>query len=429
MTTTKETPVIAELAHDLQTGLGRTSIPDFDRLPIIGMASILALHIKGLGAIEYGVLRQVSDHFFDIPAVALPQVLEVLEEIEYLTLIKSGKSIKTVIPSVPHFDSVYLRIDEYLSNETLTEHEQLAIAILGELTNKPEKRDALFGRLGAEKKLFNRCESIVSESGLVLSKRARGQDILISPIYFADNLDKLVDMAAAGGATRVERVLKLIGQSQGWPLSMIEKQGEVAGTKISIDELNILKSMVADGVLKPPSINRPNASSELFVFTPRPGSARLNAGNREVYERAMGLVAAIRKGQLLPEQYRIKSPTAILGALRDRKFIRTNSEAPHQYRNLVSLRVGKLVDTGGGRSQLELIDTPENLRAIDEALSLVKTGQMSQSSVDESARIALSQDETYVQSVVSSTNFRSSSKLVLKPDEQHEVDQLLLDLK
>jgi hypothetical protein len=428
---TNKSQAIAELAHDLQTGLGRTSIPDFDRLPIVGMASILALHIKGLGAIEYGVLRQVSDHFFDIPAVALPQVLDVLEEIEYLTLIKSGKSIKTIIPSVPHFDSVYVKIDEYLSNETLTEHEQLAIAILGELTNKPEKRDTLFGRLGAEKKLFKRCENIVSESGLVLSKRARGQDILVSPIYFADNLDALVDMAAAGGATRVERVLKLIGQSQGWPLSVIEKRGEVDGTKISSEELNILKSLVADGVLKPPSINRPNSTSELFVFTPRPGNKRLNAGNREVYERAMGLVAAVRKGQLLPEpeQYRIRSPTAILSALRDKKYIGTNSEASHQYRNLVSLRVGKLVNTSGDRFQLQLIDTPENLRAIDEALSLVRTGQMSQSSVDDGARIALSQDETYVQSVVSSSKFRASEKLALKPDEQQEVDQLLLDLK
>jgi hypothetical protein len=226
--TIKNPQAIAELAHDLQTGFGRTSIPDFDRLPIVGMASILALHIKGLGAIEYGVLRQVSDHFFDIPAVALPQVLDVLEEIQYLSLIKSGKSIKSVIPSVPHFDSVYTGIGEYLSNESLTEHEQLAISILGELANKPEKRDALFGRLGAETKLFNRCENIALESGLVLTKRARGQDILVSPIYFADNLDALVDIAAAGGAKRVERILRLIGKSQGWPLSMIEQRGEVA---------------------------------------------------------------------------------------------------------------------------------------------------------------------------------------------------------
>ncbi len=420
---------LAELAHDLQTGLGRTSIPDFDRLPIIGMASILALHIKGLGAIDYNVLRQVSDHFFDIPAVALPQVLEVLHEIEYLTLIKSGKTIKTVIPSVPHFDSVYTGIGEYLSNETLTEHEELATSILSELTNKPEKRDTLFSHLGAETKLFKRCESIVSESGLVLTKRARGHDILVSPIYFADNLDALVDAAAAGGASRIERILKLVGQSQGWPLSIIEQRMEVAGSKISIDELNILKTLVADGVLKPPSIKRPNATSELFVFTPRPGKTRLNAGNREVYERAMGLVAAVRKGQLLPEQYKIRSPTAILGALRDRKYIGTNSEASHQYRNLVNLRVGTLVNTGGDRFKLQLIETPENLRAIEEAISLVKTGQMSQSSVDGDAQIALQQDETYVQSVVSSSSFRASTKLALKPDEQHEVDQLLLDLR
>lgn len=420
--------VIAELAHDLQTGLGRMSVPDFDQLPIVGMASILALHIKGLGEIEYGILRQVSDHYLDIPAVALSQVLYLLEEIGYLSLTTSGKTIKSIIPSVPHFDSVYSGIGEYLSNQTLTEHEQLATAILGELANKPEKRDTLFSKLGPEQKLFNRCENIVTESGLVISKRARGRDILVSPIYFADNLDALIDLAAAGGASRVERVLRLIGQSQGWPLSMIIQKGEIAGQSIDAHELNILKSLVADGVLKPPSVIRPNSTSELFVFTPRPGNVRLNAGNREVYERAMGLVAAVRKGQLLPEQYKIRSPAALLGALRDRKYIATNSEAPHQYRNLVNLRVGKLVNTSGDKFELQLIETPENMRAINEAISLVKTGQMSQSSVDEGARIALSQDETYVQSVVSASKFRVSEKLVLLPEDQHEVDQLLLDL-
>ncbi|MCK9200810.1 MAG: hypothetical protein M0P59_08595 [Gallionella sp.] len=421
--------IIAELAHDLQSGLGRTSIPDFDRLPIVGMASILALHIKGLGEIDYAVLRQVSDHFFDIPAIALPQVLDLLAEIEYLSLIKDGKSIKKVIPSIPHFDSVYSGIGEYLSNESLTEHEQLAISILDELSGKPEKRDALLGRLGAETKLFGRCEQIVSVSGLVLSKRARGQDILVSPTYFADNLDKLADIAAAGGARRVERILKLIGQVQGWPLSLIEKQLEVAGEKIGSDELNILKALISDGILKPPSINRPNAATELFVFTPRPGNIRLNAGNRNIYERAMGLVAAVRKGQLMEERYRIKYPIALLNKLKERKWIGANSEAPHQYRSLVDLHVGRLVKTSGDMFQLHLIDTPENIRAVDEAVSLLRTGQMSQSAVDDDARIALSQDETYVQSIVSASKFRASEKIILQPDEQKEIEQLLLDLR
>jgi hypothetical protein len=31
-----------------------------------------------LGEIKYGVLKQVADHFFDIPSMVLPSVLEVL---------------------------------------------------------------------------------------------------------------------------------------------------------------------------------------------------------------------------------------------------------------------------------------------------------------------------------------------------------------
>ena len=73
---------------------------------------------------------------------------------------------------------------------------------------------------------------------------------------------------------------------------MIEKQAALNGTKLSSDELSLLLGLVSDGVLKPPSIERPNKKAEHFVFTPRPGKIRLNATNREIYERAMGLVAA-----------------------------------------------------------------------------------------------------------------------------------------
>lgn len=105
----------AELAHDLQIGIARTSIPDFQQLPFIGMASILAIHIKGLGEIDYGILRQVADHFFDIPAMVLEQPLRILAEVGYVALVTEGKTIKKVIPSVPHFDSVYAGIGVYLA--------------------------------------------------------------------------------------------------------------------------------------------------------------------------------------------------------------------------------------------------------------------------------------------------------------------------
>lgn len=417
----------AELAHDLQLGIARTSVPDYDEMPMIGMAGILAIHLRGLGEIDYQVLRQVSEYFFDIPAMVLDRPLRILEEVDYVTLVSSGKSIKKVVPNIPHFDSVYSGLGTYLAAQHLTEHEEVSLAILAELSNKPEKRDALFGRLGADKQVFTRCESIATDGGIVVSKRARGQDILVSPAYFADSLDSLAGIAAAGGASRIARLIELVKQTQGWPLSLIATTGEINGSKISKEDFAILNQLLSDGVMKPPSIERPNNTTEHFVFTPKPGSARLSAGNREIYERAMALVAAMRKGQLLPEAFRIKFPSAMLTKLRDYKKIGANSEASHQYKSLVALRVGRLVKAGYGH-EFHLIDTPENMAAINEALTLLRGGSSALSNVQDEARIALTQDEHYVQSLVASKKLREVKKPTLSAEGQLEVEQLLLGI-
>src|ERR1700685_3937211 len=206
---------VAEFAHDLQTGLARTDVPQFDRLPIVGMASIIALHIRGLGEIPYDVLRQVADHYFDVPSIALPEVLRVLEEIDYVQLIsRSPTSIQNVIPQVPHFRSVHEGLGEYVASIDLTEHEQLCVAILNELSTKAEKRDALLGKLGAENVAFASCENIVVAGGLVIPKRVRGHSILVSPAYFADNLDALAELAATGRSPRIERLIELFRSYQ-----------------------------------------------------------------------------------------------------------------------------------------------------------------------------------------------------------------------
>jgi hypothetical protein len=295
------------------------------------------------------------------------------------------------------------------------------------LSEKPEKRDAIFGRLGADRATFDRSEKIVTHGGLVVPKRARGQAILVSPTYFADSLDHLADMAAAGNSKRIQKLLQMLKSAQGWPLSVVIQSGEINGTKLDAVEMQLLKSLVADGILRPPTIER-TGGKEHFIFTPRPGKTRLDAANREIYERAMALVAAVRKGQLLPDRYRIRYPVALLSKLRDQKVIGASSEAAKQYKALASLRVGKLVKTQGDMYQFQLIDTEENRKAVDEAIALIETGAMSQGSVKEEARIALQQDEKYVQSLVAAHKFREIEKPQLDEEGKREVEQLLLGL-
>lgn len=420
----------AEYAHDLEVGLARQSVPEFESLPVIGMAAKLALNLRGLGEIDAAVLRQVADYYFDIPANVLPRALDILEEIEYVQLIKEGRTTKKVTPSIPHFSSIYGGLGEYLGTIELTEHEEVAIAVLNELKNKPEKRDALANRLGAEAAVFKRVETLSTTGGLVLSKRARGQDILLSPVYFSDNLDALATQAASGGAKSIERLLKLLTTAQGWPLSLILQRGEINGTKLTAQEILLLQELVADGILKPPSLhNTVTQANEFFIFTPRPGKLRLDGARREIYERTMALVAAVRKGQLLPIAFRIWNPVALLSKLRSQKWIGASSEAAHQYKNLVALRVGRLEKIGGDRQRFVLNDYPENLQAVDDAIALFQSGASPSSATSQDAQIALQRDETFIQSIIASNKLKAVERPSLDAEGKAELEQLLLDLR
>jgi hypothetical protein len=94
---------IAEFAYDLHAGLSAHQVPEFDELHRIGMAATLAIHIKGLGEIEYEVLRKVSDHFMSIPSIALGEVLRVLNEVGFVKLVERGAKNRTHRPQYSGF--------------------------------------------------------------------------------------------------------------------------------------------------------------------------------------------------------------------------------------------------------------------------------------------------------------------------------------
>jgi len=420
---------VAEFAFDLHAGLSGHQITEYDDLYTVGMAATLAIHIKGLGQIDYEVLRKVSDHFMAIPSIALEKVLRVLDEIGFVRLVESGRRIEQVIPNIPVFDDVYEQVGAFASSELhLNEHENATLEILGALQNAPRHRDGLRDRLGIDKSVFDQCLKITSASGIVSEQVARGRPMLVSPFYFADNLDGLVDAAVASGANTIQSVLKKIKDNQGWPLSLVAKTGEIGGIKLDERERSLVTKLASEGIIRPPTV-RFGEASESFVFTPRPGIARLNASNREVYERAMALISAVRKGQLLPEKYRIRSPLHILKALRERGFLKSNSDAKLQYQNLVVMRVAQLREVQSGRWQLHLLNTDENKAALNLAIDLLSTGALAGMEVDHEARIALSKGEEYVQSLISASELKRRQRQIVSQEAEEEYGQLLLKLE
>lgn len=416
---------LVELSYDIQSGLGNLEVPDFDSMRTMGMAATLAMHLRGLPEIEYDVLRKVSDYFFSIPSFALKESLQILAEIEYVQIITKSQKIISVIPDVPRFQDLYEGVGNYFTFSQLNEHEQGTLLILAELQTKPANKDKLISCTGIDLPMFKRCMDIGTQGNYLKEFRARGRNIIASPFYFSDNLDELVDLSVQVGSNDISTVLDIIKNNQGWPLSLIEKRLELGGHILTVSQKNILNHLCSEGILKPPSIEF-KATKETFVFTPRPGGARLDSANREIYERAMALVACVRKGQLLAEQYRIRMPVKILETLRDKGYIGSNSEAANQYRNLVFVKVGFLKHAGGDRYEFHLNKTEENVAALTLAINLLRTGEMSSLDVNHDARLALSKDEKYIQSIISSAELKKRKQVALDTEAANQFEQLIL---
>ncbi|MFA0543071.1 hypothetical protein [Vibrio sp. 10N.222.52.B7] len=418
---------LVELSYDIQSGLGNTNVPDFDSLRTMGMAATLAIHLRGMPEVNYEILRKVSDHYFNIPALALKEALSILAEIEYVRLNTKGIKILTVIPQVPRFKDLYEGVGDFFTFSDLNEHEQGTLVILSALQNKPENRDRIISSTGIDAKLMKRCVEIGNHGHYFKEYRTRGKDFLASPFYFADNLDGLVDMSAKSGADDISVVLQVIKDNQGWPLSLIQTRAELGGKKLTDTQKHLLVQLCTEGILKPPSIKFKD-TSETFIFTPRPGNARLDTMNREIYERAMALVSCVRKGQLLAEKFKIKMPVRILETLRDRGCIGSSSEAESQYRNLVFLKVGSLKQINGDRYQFVLNRTEENIEALDLAINLLRTGELANLDVHKEAQLALSKDETYIQSIISSAELKKRESISINHEANEQFEQLLLGL-
>lgn len=428
MTQSIQSSIIVARCHEIQTALASRNVPEYDELSIIGMAVKVAFHIRGLPLVDYETLKLVCSSFLDIPSFVLERVIKLLAEIEFVYVQQEGKTIRALLPNVPYYESLYSGIGEYVENESaFSETEQLTLTIVDKLAAAPENLDRLRNQLGADNNLFTRNVEIGTQGRFLYVHRHRGRDIAINPTYFSENSEIFADHVAATNSSQVASVLSSLRQFQGWPLNLIAENSRIGTIDIDPDQIRLLERLAQDGIVKPPTIVTQHAGENHFIFTPTPNATNLSPMKREVYEKAMAIVAAIRQGQLLPAKYAIRSPSAVLYRLKtDLKLSKATTEFSQQYRNLVHLRVGQLVSVGNGYHEFRIIDTPDNREALDIAYDLVTSGEVSGLEVDDDARKALQSDHKYVESLVASAKLRDRQTIELPAEKAFELETLLL---
>lgn len=419
----------AEFAGDIQSGLGSYEVGDFDDLRTIGMAASLAVQLRGLPEIDYSVLQQVSAARFDIPTLSLNPVVRLLSEVGMVRLVESGKSILKVDPQVPYFEDVYQTIGSVADEYKFTETEQAMVRIMAELFQRPENKDRLLNRTGIDQPMMDRCLEIGEQSGLITNQRARGRSILISPVYFADNASGLADLIAKSGSDDFKVVMEILTQHQGWPLEMVLKQSAIAGKTLTPVQVELIRMLATENMLKPPTIEIGQASIP-FLFTPRPGAARLTPGKREIYERAMALLSAVRKGQLLPFAYPIRSPKRLLQSFLDNGYLGANTEAYQQYGKVaLTHNIGYFEETKPGWHRFILRKTDENIEAVNTAIALADGGSVSvDMRNDAEARALLQQDDKFVRSVLGAKKMKARPSIAPSAAAQEQWEQMTLRL-
>jgi len=356
------------------------------------------------------------------------RVTRLLAEIGFVRLMQDGKSIKSVLPTVPFFEELYDGLGEYFVNESKAdEFETMTLQIVDRLAGAPQNADSLASALGAARKDFDNSIELGTKSSYLLKQRHRSRDILMNPTYFTENADIFADQVAKSGAKTVQNTLTLLKRAQGWPLKLIEATGEIGGTKVSVDEIALLKRLAQDGMVKPPSIVTSHAGTSMFMFTPTPGLVNISPLKREQYERALAIVSAVRQGELLPNKYAIRNPGALLYRLMTDLELRPTSDYAEQYQNLVFLRIAKLEKLSNGWHQLKVIDTPENRESLRIAHKLVQGDKISDLAIDKEAVTAMTGSQSYVESLVSAKVLRERETITLSTETQNELAQLLLE--
>lgn len=420
--------------QDIQTGLHGYSIADFDVLLRVGMAGRLAIHIRGGDVVDYDRLKEVSFYLFDIPKIAFDGILNLLADIEFVRLATVGQTVKTIIPTVPYFDDMYERLGNKAELEGLNEFEQISIAILDRLSKSPQDHHTLRTRLDLDPETFERVLKIGEEGSYIHEiARPRGS-LLISPVYFSENPDIFAEAVEKYGETMIKNVIELMRKHPGVPYELVLSTGQLGEVLIPPDELAILKTLAENAVTQPPLLETTYSGKNHFLFTPPMGTERIPVVEKEIYEKAMAVVATMRQGQYFPlRDYRIKWPIAIIEAFLDpsRGELKATSFAKEQYSGLAIRKVCHLVNAGGNWYYPKFIDLPENRKAMKLARHMLTSPVViEERGLDDRARDIIYSVTDYREALRGYGDIKKRKQIPASPSEQErQFSQILENLQ
>lgn len=352
---------IGKRAQDIQAGL--RDVQDTlvsATIPItkqIGMAALLAVHIRGIEVIENVVGLFGFCASLGIPSDSIPSVLSTLEATGWIRVSPNVYSPRRIEESIPYFEQIYDALGDQWTHRSPSEIEKASMAILDHLSSGPIPLENVYSALGISR---GELQTIIDigDLGGYLRQYDSPKDkvpILYAPQFIEENPEPLLNFMAkrAGEHEQISAVLKVARAAPGSPISFLQTANP------------LIIELVNNNIICAPAIVS-SGGAHSFAFAP----FRTNEP-RAILEKARIILACVRYGENFSSITQVSSAMSILQGLRDRKMIgRTpHSNIGSQYAAAANMGVG-YIERVGDRFRFNLYDTQDNVAAVNLAITM-----------------------------------------------------------
>lgn len=371
---------------------------------LIGKAASLAMHLRGLLYIKDYIQLEYAAASLGISSIELPTVLHELEEIGFISIVRSGDNIRRIDIRVPEFRSGYTDLGERWKLIRPSEIEQASVDILNRLYAGPSERSALLKSIGLDCTQESIMIDVMGSGSLVSTQTVDGLPLIYTPLAVDGNPSVYLRWAKKFPG-EVANVMKILKAHQG--MSLVDSQ--LKGNKA-------LNDAILTGVLMPVEVNGATGKQE-FIFAPH---GTLSPEENVIMDKARAIVSCVRYGQRFSAGKSIKYPRLIIERLRDHKqFKRGHPDLFSQYGLLSEKLIAHPFETGGGRWNIRIDDTYENMKALDVALEMMEHGETPSARIDLDAKKALLSSSGYQGPI--STRMRLSKTMQSSPKTRAEI--------
>ncbi len=342
---------------------------------LTGMAATLAANIKGIDVITgERALKTIAAHQWGIDSFALPRVLDVLEEVDYVTVHrgKAGK-ITRIDERVPLLhDNLYETLGAHWSTIDPTELDEASVEAVDTLASAPLRLSEFEAQFGDPDTVAGLLQVGKSAQLMRVLPLPDGDELVWSPFCAYENPEALGPLFGRFDNDQIREEFEQVRNYQGLPLD---------------GSAGVLSDAVGHGILIANSIKGSGGEAS-FAFLPYRAAPEFRHIKKVILDKALILLAAVRYGQHYAK-HPIRRQDLILKALLDpgRMALRSSTEAKEQYFTAAQAQIIRLEKVDGEWYRPVLIDTDDNRAAVVLALDLAQYGEPVKSRDDPNQRL------------------------------------------